>query len=157
MKTGFVMVLLLFSIVMQSSALFASNSSELRAEADQYYTDNNFRKAYKIYYKLAKTGDHHSQGRVAHMFANGEGKSVDLTEAYAWSVLAAQSGKEEWLDRSDMLLGQVSSKPKAEEKAAKLMRNYGQAALEEKHKKAEKRAREGTGSCTGSRVACRSK
>jgi len=157
MKVRLLAVCALVFFTVNFDVAFAKTIQESKAEADQYYDQQDFKNAYKFYSKLAKKGDHHSQGQLSRMLAQGEGRKIDLTDAYAWSVLAAESGKEEWLDRSDMLLGQVSSKPKAEEKAAKLMRNYGQAALEEKHKKAEKRAREGTGSCTGSRVACRSK
>ena len=157
MKVRLLAVCALVFFTVNFDVAFAKTIQESKAEADQYYDQQDFKNAYKHYSKLAKKGDHHSQAQLSRMLAQGEGRKIDLTDAYAWSVLAAESGKEEWLDRSDMLLGQVSSKPKAEEKAAKLMRNYGQAALEEKHKKAEKRAREGTGSCTGSRVACRSK
>ncbi len=67
--------------VFQSSALLASDDPEYRSEADQYYQERNFTKAYKIYYKLAKKGDHHSQGQVSKMYAKGEYKKVDPTEA----------------------------------------------------------------------------
>ena len=154
MKTGFVMVLLAISIVMQSSALFASNSSELRAEADQYYTDNNFRKAYKIYYKLAKTGDHHSQGRVAHMFANGEGKSVDLTEAYAWSVLAEEGGEKYVTESSEDLLQRTGNQAEANEEALKLMEKYGREAMKEKAlRRAEQDRARRSGNSMGSNLS----
>ena len=154
MKTGFVTVLLLFSIVMQSSALFASNSSELRAEADQYYTENNFKKAHRIYYKLAKTGDHHSQGRVAHMFANGEGKSVDLTEAYAWSVLAEEGGEKYVTESSEDLLQRAGDKAAANKEAAKLLEKYGREALKEKAlRRAEQDRARRSGNSMGSNLS----
>lgn len=132
MKIGFVTVFLMFFIALQSSVLLAGNSSELSAEADQYYLESNFKKAYKIYFKLAKTGDHHSQGRVAHMFANGEGKPVDLTEAYAWSVLAEEGGQKFSTESSDILLQRTIDQSVAQKKALKLKKKYGQQALKEK-------------------------
>ena len=132
MKIGFVTVFLMFFIALQSSVLLAGDSRELSAEADQYYLESDFKKAYKIYFKLAKTGDHHSQGRVAHMFANGEGKSVDLTEAYAWSVLAEEGGQKFSTESSDILLQRTSDQSVAQKKALKLKKKYGQQALKEK-------------------------
>ena len=114
----------MFFITLQSSVLLAGDASELSAEADQYYLESNFKKAYKIYFKLAKTGDHHSQGRVAHMFANGEGKSVDLTQAYAWSVLAEEGGEKYLSETSEVLLQRSSDKSVAQKKAVKLKKKY---------------------------------
>ncbi len=132
MKIGFATVFLMVLITLQAPVLLAGDSSELRAEADQYYLERNFKKAYKIYFKLAKTGDHHSQGRVSQMFVNGEGKSVDLTEAYAWSVLAEEGGKVGLTQSSDVLLQRTSDQSVAQKKALKLKKKYGQQALNEK-------------------------
>ena len=132
MKIGFATVFLMVFITLQAPVLLAGDSSELRAEADQYYLERNFKKAYKIYFKLAKTGDHHSQGRVSQMFVNGEGKSVDLTEAYAWSVLAEEGGKVGLTQSSDVLLQRTSDQSVAQKKALKLKKKYGQQALKER-------------------------
>ena len=147
----------LFSML-QAPALLAAAIEELelkRYEAEKSYTANDFKKAYKMYYKLAKIGDHYSQNRVSQMYANGEGKSADLTEAYAWSVLAAESGSVDFRNHSDTLLEQNSDRADAEKRAAKLMNKYGEVALE---KKAANRARKekgkSPGTCTGSRVRC---
>jgi TPR repeat protein len=143
----------------QSSFLLAAQIEELefkRSEAEKFYTQNDYKKAYKMYYKLAKTGDHYSQDRVSQMYVKGEGQSVDLTKAYAWSVLAAESGSRDLLDQSAALLEKNSDKTAAEKSATKLMKKYGEVALE---KKAANRARtekgQSTGSCTGSRLGCR--
>ncbi len=138
MQISFVTVFLVFFIVLQSPILSAADSSELRVEAGQYYLERSFKKAYKIYFKLAKTGDHHSQGRVAHMFANGEGKSADLTEAYAWSVLAEEGGEKFLTETSDVLLQRTSDQSVAQKKALKLQGKYGQQALKEKALKRER-------------------
>jgi TPR repeat protein len=149
-----VCALVLFAV--NGDVAFAKTTQETRLDADQYYEQKNFNKAYKYYYKLAKKGDHHSQHQLAMMYANGEGKKTDLNEAYAWSVLAAEGAEEKWQKNSDMLLEKVTSKSRAEEEAAKLKRNYGELALEEKQRKAEKRKSKGSvASCTGSRIACK--
>jgi TPR repeat protein len=144
--------------MLQAPALLAAGIDELelkRYEAEKYYTANDFKKAYKMYYKLAKVGDHYSQDRVSQMYANGEGKTTDLAEAYAWSVLAAESGSKDLRNHSDTLLEQNSNKVDAEKRATKLMKKYGEVALE---KKAANRARKekgkSSGTCTGSRLYC---
>jgi len=152
-KTGFVTVFLTIVIALQAPVLLAGDTSELRAEADQFYLEHNYKKAYKTYFKLAKTGDQHSQGRVAQMYANGEGKSVDLTEAYAWSVLAEESGKAELTEGSDVLLQRTSDQAAAKKKALKLKGKYGQQALKEKAlKRAQADARR-SGNSMGSNLS----
>ena len=147
----------LFSML-QAPASLAAEIDELelkRYEAEKYYASNDFKKAYKMYYKLAKTGDHYSQDRVSQMYANGEGKTADLSQAYAWSVLAAESGSQDLQDHSDALLEQTNDKADAEKKAATLMKKYGEVALD---KKAANRAKNDrgkrSGRCTGTRLAC---
>jgi TPR repeat protein len=154
MKIGFISVFLMFFIALQAPVLLAGDTSELRAEADQYYLDDNYKKAYKIYFKLAKTGDHHSQGRVAQMLTNGEGKSVDLTEAYAWSVLAEEGSKEVLTQSSDVLLQRTSDQSVAQKKALKLKGKYGQQVLKEKAlKRAQADAARRSGNSLGSNLS----
>lgn len=154
MKIGFISMFLMFFIALQTPVLLAGDSSKLRAEADQYYLEHNYKKAYKAYFKLAKTGDHHSQGRVAQMFANGEGKSVDVTEAYAWSVLAEEGGKEVLTQSSDVLLERASDKTAAQKKALKLKGKYGQQVLKEKAlKRAQVDATRRSGNSMGSNLS----
>lgn len=143
-------------LALQAPVVLASDWKEDQAQADQYYEAGEFSSAFKVYFKLAKIGDSHSQFSVAKMYANGEGKKVDLPEAYAWSVLAAERGATEKVEFRDSLLAQNSDKAVAEKKAEKLKSKYGRDALK---KKAESRARlkENTksGGCTGSKLDCR--
>ena len=156
MKIRLLAVCALVFFAMNVDVALAKTMQESRLDADQYYEQKNFSKAHKYYSKLAKKGDHHSQHQLAMMYANGEGKKADLNEAYAWSVLAAEGTEEKWQKNSDMLREKVTSNSKAEEEAARLKRNYGELALEEKQRKAEKRRSKGSvGSCTGSRIACK--
>jgi TPR repeat protein len=155
MKFNAILVFGMLLIVFQSSALLASDDPEYRSEADQYYQKQNYSKAYKMYLKLAKKGDHSAQSQVATMNAGGEGKKTDLMEAYAWSTLAAESGDEELLRRSEDLFQQVSDKTKAEKKAAKLQKKYSQTALKERAEKRERiRRRHEMGGCTGGKLGC---
>lgn len=150
-----VLVCAVLFFALQSSTLIAANLQETRTKADQYYQEQRYSKSYKIYFKLAKKGDHYSQGQLASMYATGEGKKVDLEEAYAWSMLAAEGGDELLLKQSDELLLQVEDKPKAEKKAAKLKKRYGQKTLKEQADKRERmRRNHEMGGCTGSRLGC---
>ena len=147
MKTGFIKVFFVVLIVLHAPTLLAAGTSEMRAEADKYFIEHNFKKAYKIYYKLAKTGDHHSQGRVAQMYATGEGRSVDLEEAYAWSVLAEEGGEKYLAEPSEDLLQRTDDKSAAQKKASKLVAKYGEEALKEK---AQRRAEQDRARRSGS-------
>jgi len=145
---------LLFAAV-QSSNIFAKELKEYQAEADQYYAQGNYKKAFKGYFKLAKIGDHYSQYWVANMYANGEGKRADLEYAYAWSTLAAESGREKLVRHSEELLERNTDKQAALKKAGKLKRKYGKQALEDRADLIAKReAGRRFGSCTGSRLTC---
>jgi TPR repeat protein len=154
MKIGFFAMLLLLSIGLQSNDLLANDMIEMRTEADQYYLEHDYKKAYKKYFKVAKTGDHYAQGRIARMYANGEGKSVDLTEAYAWSVLAQEGSGAVLTESSEDLLQRTDNKAKAQEKALKLQKKYGQQALRDKaRKRAEADAARRSGNSMGSNLS----
>ncbi|MFC1688945.1 hypothetical protein ACFL0N_01885 [Pseudomonadota bacterium] len=155
MKYGFILVCMALLFALAPSTLPAADTEELKVEADQFYVEQNYKKAYKIYYKLAKQGDHYSQGQLANMFAKGEGKEVDFEEAYAWSVLAAEGGDEAQQKQSDEWLAKTDDDARAEKRAKKLMKKYGQEALEEKARKREARLRSHEmGGCTGSKLGC---
>jgi TPR repeat protein len=153
MKFSVVTVSAILLFTLQSSPLDAGELlQKYRGEADQYHQAQDYKKAYKTYFKLAKIGDHYSQDRIASMYANGEGKKTDLADAYAWAVLAAEGGDEELVAKRDELLQQASDKTKAQEEAAKLKEKYGKLALEKKAAKREEMT--GGGACTNSRIGC---
>lgn len=155
MKSVFIAACLMLLAALQAPVALAKGVQEYRTEADQYYLESNFKKAYKIYYKLAKAGDHYSQDRVSFMYANGEWKKVDLTEAYAWSVLAAEGGNEKLVNSSDELLLRTEDKPEAQERAEKLRKKYGKDALRMKAvRQAQRENQKRSGACTGSHMAC---
>lgn len=155
MKSVFVLVCTSLLLCLQAPALVAGELSESRSKAGQYYQDRDFDGAYKIYFKLAKAGDYYSQDKISHMHATGEGVAVDLTEAYAWSVLAAESGVDRMLAKSDELLQQVDDQAKAHKRAAKIKRKYGKEALLAKaERKAKHKRNHRMGGCTGSKLGC---
>jgi TPR repeat protein len=155
MKSFVIAACVLVLAIVQTSVVVAKELAEYRTEADQYYDDGNYKKAYKGYLKIAKIGDQYSQHWVSHMYENGEGKSVDLEDAYAWSVLAAEGGDEKLVLHSTDLFEQIEDKAGATKAASKLMAKYGKQALDDKAEYLAKRdAGRRAGSCTGSRLTC---
>lgn len=152
MKFNVVSACAMLFLSLLSFSLHAGKLQEYRGEADQYHQAQDYKKAYKIYFKLAKIGDHYSQDKISSMYLNGEGKKPDLATAYAWAVLAAEGGKEEMAIKRDELLEQASDKPKAQKTAEKLKKKYGKLALEKKAAKREEMT--GGGACTNSRIGC---
>ena len=155
MKPVYIAVCVMLFAALQAPELLANDAKEIRNEADQYYQELNLKKAYKLYYKLAKAGDRYSQDRVSHMYATGEGKSADMTEAYAWSVVAAESGKEEFVKKSTDLLQRTEDTTAAEKRAAKLVNKYGRDAQKVRAARlAAKENNKRSGVCAASRLAC---
>ncbi len=149
------MLMALMLVVLQAPSLAATSLQEYRTDADQSYLEGDFKKAHKIYTKLAKFGDHYAQNRVAQMYAAGEGKNADLTKAYAWSVLAAEIGEPELINHSNALLQQTGDKQQAHKRAEKLKKKYGEQALRTKAiRKAVRNSYKRSGACTGTRLAC---
>ena len=155
MNTKSILLIATLCCALLSATAFASKLTEYRSEADQYYTTQDYKKAYRVYYKLARIGDHYSQDRIAAMYANGHGKKLDLEEAYAWSVLAAEGGNEDFAKKSEEYLAQADDKAAAEREAEKLKKKYGRVALQKKAEKREAlRANHEMGGCTGRRLGC---
>jgi hypothetical protein len=86
------------------------------------------------------------------MYARGEGRRVDFTDAYAWSVLAGEGGE---TMNSEELLAQTDNPVAAQEKAEKLEKKYGKRMLAEKElMRAERAAQRRSGACMGSNLSC---
>jgi len=153
----FTLILVFASVfsMFQATTLLANDIKERRADAAEYYSERNFNKAYKIYFSLAKIGDHYSQNKISQMYVSGEGVETDLTEAYAWSVLAAESGVAGMTEKSDVLLQKTEDKAKADKRAKKFLNKYGKQTLAEKTASKEKyKANHAMGGCTGSKLGC---
>jgi len=155
MKSVLIVIYLLFAATHTSNVMAKKELADFHAEAAKYYEEGNFKKAYKTYFKLAKIGDHKSQYWVAQMYARGEGKDVDIEEAYAWSYLAAESGNDVAIEKSTVLLERNEDKTAAQNRADKLMRKYGKAAQAERAERIAKQdAGRRSGACVGSRLTC---
>jgi TPR repeat protein len=155
MKTVFAAVCLLLFFLVQSPASLASDDLENRAEADRYYQQGEFKKAYKIYFKLAKKGNQYAQGRVSRMYSRGEGRKIDFSEAYAWSVLAGAGAGTAGAMSRDELLAQTDDPAAAQKKAGKLEKKYGKQAIAEREMiRAERTATRRSGACMGSNLSC---
>lgn len=152
MKFILVAVFVLPLAVFAPNVLMADSVQETRAEADQYYQQGSFSTAFKKYMKLGKEGDFHSQEMVSRMYADGNGKPVNLVEAYAWSVLAAESGEENRVKNSQALLQKIDNPAKANKKAEKLVKKYGRKTQE---RKAAARENRDPSRCIGSLLACK--
>ena len=155
MRFTFILAFIGLFSLLQTNTLLANDIKERRAQASKYYSERNFKKAYKVYFSLAKIGDHYSQNKISQMYISGDGVKADLTEAYAWSALAAESGVERIAEESEALLQKTDEKAKAEKRAAKLKKKYGKQTLAEKaERKAKYKANHAMGGCTGSKLGC---
>lgn len=156
MKYLVTIIFVIFFFAVLTPAAQASTWKQDQAKADQLYDEGNYKKAFKMYLKLGKMGVSHSQDRVSKMYEKGQGTKESMTDAYAWSVLAAQRGASAKVERRDTLLEESSDRKAAEKKADKLMSKYGREALQ---KKADSRAKlkhnTKSGGCTGSKLGCR--
>ncbi len=141
-----ILIILFFAL---APCVYADIATE-RDRADVYLEAEEYKKAFKIYRSLARDGDHYAQFRLAELYADGKGVRPDRVEAYAWSVLAAESGLERDEEYSADLLSEITDKDKAASEARKLMGRYGQAAQANR----QSRARSGSRACTGSRLNC---
>lgn len=156
MKIIFTIICAMFILALQIPVALAASWKEDQAKTDQLYEAGEYTKAFKKYVKLGKMGVSHSQDRVSKMYENGEGTKVNLNEAYAWSVLAAQRGASEKIARRDNLLEQVSDPKAAEKRADKLLSKYGREALQKRaDSKAKLKHNTKSGGCTGSKLGCR--
>jgi TPR repeat protein len=156
LKTVVIVICSIFFFALLAPVSSSASWKEDQAKADQLYESGEYKKAFKQYVKLGKMGVSHSQDMVSKMYENGEGTKVNLVEAYAWSVLAAQRGAAEKVSRRDSLLEQNSDQKAAEKKANKLMSKYGRAALQKRaDSKAKLKHNTKSGGCTGSKLGCR--
>jgi TPR repeat protein len=154
MKTAVITALVVLTFFHFSSSM-ANEARQMRAEADQYYASSDYKRAFKTYLKLAKFGDRYSQNKVSDMYANGEGRSVDMVDAYAWAAVAVEGNDEKLAKLKEDLYSRIEDTAKAEKEAAKLVKKYGRQAHQKRIAQHNKRGRVvDEGSCTGSKLAC---
>ncbi|MBT8070476.1 MAG: hypothetical protein KJO80_08590 [Gammaproteobacteria bacterium] len=157
MKSSLIAVIVMLLAVTQSPALLANEAKQMRAKAEQYYADLEYKKAFKTYRTLAQSGDRYSQRRLSLMYAEGQGKSVDLLDSYAWAALAAEGNEAELAELDETLLPKIEKPEKAKKEADKLITKYGKQAQKERIARYNKQKRGRVvdeGACTGSKLAC---
>lgn len=149
--SGLVMAILLAL----TSGVAPANSDQRAAEsADSHYAAGEYRKAYRQYLRLARKGDPFSQYRASYMHLMGEGVEQDYPTAFAWAVLAAESGSPQLETYLEEVKAQVPTgqREAAQRKAEAYLREWGRLALAiEARRKADRQMR----SCTGSRLGTR--
>lgn len=79
------------------------DNTDCMEDADDYYGNEEFDKALKIYTKFAQQGEANAQYRLGLMYGKGRGVSEDTTEAMKWYQRAAQQGYEPAQQRLDLL------------------------------------------------------
>lgn len=147
---------MVFALVISPLSYAAQSEYDAwQEDADRVYASGDYPKAYSKYLKLAKKGDSFSQYRVSYMNLEALGMNeADVVEAFAWAVLAAQSGQSELVKYRRAVAEMVpeNKQRKALRKVDFYMRRWGNIALAQD---AIVGAREQTRDCTGSRLGQR--
>lgn len=127
---------------------------QMQQRADQAYSDGDYAKAYKFYLKMTKIGDNFSQFRIATMYEDGLHVPKDMIQAYAWSFLAAEVGRKEYIDYHASVKAKLSAEqiPQARRAASSLVQQQGMFA---NMVKSDKMLRKALKNCTGSHVGNR--
>jgi len=135
-------------VLLSPSVTGNSDYTAWRNDATALYENDDFGKAYKAYLKLGKKGDAFSAYRVSYMMLKGEGTKENLIDAFAWAVVAAESGSAELNEYRDAVgaLVPVQDRKKAQQKVDYFLRRWGP-----EDNKPTSRDR---GGCTGSRLDC---
>ncbi len=132
-----------------SNAVIALTKAQERA--DEHYKAKRYERAYNMYKTLAEYGDKFSQYRVAFMHHSGRGVPKDMTEAFAWSYVAAEAGDEGFVKYHRQVREQFSDSEikSAKQLAGNYLQDYGMYAQASRAKSyISKEMRK----CSGSRV-----
>jgi len=111
-----------------SNAVVALTKAQERA--DEHYKAERYERAYNMYHTLAEYGDKFSQYRVAFMHHYGRGVEKDLTKAFAWSYVAAESGDDAFVKYHRQVREQFASDQliQAKQLAGQYLQDYGMYA-----------------------------
>ena len=138
-----------------ASDQWRANADKRTAEqADRLYEEQKYEAAYKRYVQLAKKGDSFAQYTASYMHLEGQGVDQDLSQAYAWAALAAESQNPQLTAHFEAVKARVPAYGlvAAQELAEQYRREWGQLALAvEARKKLKRQLQE----CTGSRIGTR--
>lgn len=126
----------------------------LQQRADQAYAENDYKRAHELYLHLNKIGDKFAQFRIAAMHEDGHFVEQSLIEAYAWSFLAAETGRRAFREYHQKIKSSLEPKALvlARERASELVAEHGIFA---QAIRAQDLLRKERKNCTGSRVGSR--
>lgn len=99
--------------------------------ASQAYEDKNYIEAYNQFKQLAEIGNKRAQRNLAVMHLNGEGRAIDLSEAFAWLTLAKDESNPQHEATLDMIRSKLSEEQLllAEQKATNLIEKHSTSQL----------------------------
>lgn len=122
--------------------------------ADAIYQRGDYKRAFSQYQAMAKYGDKFSQLRLAIMYELGRGVDKDLTQAFAWSYVAAETGHQQFKDYHKMLRAQMTSEQisSAKQITRDYQIDYGMSAAADNARAIIKHT---INNCTGSRTGTR--
>ena len=126
----------------------------VQQRADEAYGEADYERAHELYMLLHQVGDKFAQFRIAAMYEDGNFVAQNLIEAYAWSFLAAETGRQAFRDYHQQIKAklQPDQLSPARERAGELVAEHGifvQAI------RAQQMLRNELKACTGSRVGNR--
>jgi len=100
---------------------------------------------------LSQVGDKFSAFRIATLYEDGLGVEQNMNEAYAWSYLAAETGRQAFIDYHQQIKEKLNDDQltHARKRAGELIRSNGKYAYAIA---AQKRLRDVRFKCTGSRT-----
>ncbi len=151
-------LLLLLMLSLTTQFVLAQNAvgkfQELQKQADLAFQNGHYARAYQLYQHLNKAGDKFSAFRIASMYEDGLYVDPDLVEAYAWSYLAAESGRQQLRAYHEDIKRRLNAEQltQARARAGELIRQYGMFAYATASKKTLRGMRS---NCVGSRVGSR--
>lgn len=127
---------------------------QLQQRADEAYAKADYERAHKLYLHLNQVGDKYAQFRLAAMYEDGDFVEQDLLAAYAWSLLAAETGRKAFRDYHQQIKARLSSDqlPQARQRASELVAEHG---IFIQAMRAQDMLRKEIKGCTGSRVGNR--
>ncbi len=110
--------------------LFSQSAFADFASARKLFEQQEYAAAVPQLELMAKTGHPQAQFMLAQAYANGWGKTADVTQAYAWALLAKESGEPQAGALYAELRQELPSRRDAKTVFTALDKEYGQVALQ---------------------------
>ncbi len=115
-----------------SGTIIDARTLGIQEKVEQLFAAEKFERAHFIYlHELAPIGDKYAQYMLGFMYEHGIGVDGDIVEASAWYRIAAERGKQEFVDVSDSSLSWLSDEQRRQANARylELRLQYADAAV----------------------------